>query len=216
MEKEKLLELIKKARENTKKRNFAQSFDIIVNLQHLSLNKPEEQIEFFIQLNYGKGRDNKVCALVGGELIEEAKKFFDNVITQDNFDKYDVKAIKKLSSEYDLFVAQGDIMAQVAKYFGRVFGPRGKMPNPKAGCVVPPKGANLQAIAKKLKNTLKASAKKSLVMQITVGNEKMKDDEIASNIIQFYKQLINTLPQHENNIRNIKLKLTMGKSVELM
>ena len=53
-------------------------------------------------------------------------------------------------------------------------------------------------------------------MQITVGNEKMKDDEIASNIIQFYKQLINTLPQHENNIRNIKLKLTMGKSVELM
>lgn len=215
MDQKQILEAIKAAREGAKQRKFSQSFDIIANLKYLNIKKPEEQVEFFLQLPSGKGKHNKICALVGGELLDEAKKVFDNAISQDDFEKYDKKAAKKLASEYDLFVAQGDIMALVAKHFGRVFGPRGRMPNPKAGCIIPPKGANLQAVYDKLKDTIKASAKKSLVMQVPVGNESMSDEDIAKNIERFYNQLIHVLPQHENNLKDMYLKLTMGKPIKL-
>ena len=49
MNPEKLLNVIKQAREGAKKRNFTQSFDLIVHLKELDLKKPEQQIEFFLK-----------------------------------------------------------------------------------------------------------------------------------------------------------------------
>ena len=69
------------------------------------------------------------------------KKSLDAAFETHDFDQFKDNAskIKKLAGEYDFFVAQANIMPQVATVFGKVLGPRGKMPNPKAGCVVPPK-----------------------------------------------------------------------------
>lgn len=218
MNKEKVLKAIKQLRDEktTKKRKFAQSCDLIVNLKDIDLKKPENHVELFVNLQHGKGRPNKICALVGPELAPEAKKVFDLTLEEKDFEQYakNKRKAKKLASQYDFFVAQANIMPKVAGAFGRVFGPRKRMPNPKAGCVIPPKTA-VAPLVKRLQHTIKVVAKERPMIQIPVGSESLKDEELADNILNVCKQLIHKLPSEKNNISKMHLKLSMGKPVKL-
>jgi len=217
MDKKTVLEALKKLRESGKKRKFTQSVDLIVTLRDLDLKKPEEQVDFFATLHHPTGKKRKVCALVGPELLEEAKNVCDRAIPTDEFDKFskDKKLTKKLASEFDFFIAQANIMPKVAAAFGRVLGSRGKMPNPKAGCVVPPK-ISLRPLYERLQNTIKVSAKLSPMVQVFVGKESLKDDELADNILDIFGQLESKLPKGKNNVKNAFVKFTMSPSEKLV
>jgi len=216
MDKEQFKEAIGRVRKTSQKRKFTQSFDLIINLKDINLKDPAHQIDVFAPLHYSKGKKTKICALVGPELSKQAKDVFDSVVLHDDFPKYakDKKLLKKLAKEHDFFVAQANIMPDVAKSFGRVFGPKGKMPNPKAGCVVPPT-ANLKPLYDKLQKTVRIAAKTAPTVQAIVGNEEMKDEEVLDNIMTVFNVVIHHLPAEKNNIRSIYLKLTMGKSVKV-
>lgn len=195
------------------KRNFKQSVDLIVNLKGIDLKKPEEQVDIWIQLPHKKPKKVRIGALVGAELIEQAKTVCDGAVLHDDFKKFkDKKALKKLANDFDFFIAQANIMPDVAKIFGRVFGPRGKMPNPKAGCVVPP-NANLKTLVEKLQKTLHLTAKIDLAVKCPVGSEEMTDEQVVANSLTVYNAVVNTLPQEEQNIKNVMLKFTMSKPV---
>ncbi len=201
----------------SKKRNFKQTIDLIINLKNLDLKKPDHQVEFFLQLPKPKGKPVKVCALVGPELGDQAKAVMDNVVMQAEFDKYakNKKLVKKLAEENDFFVAQANIMPKVAASFGRVLGPKGKMPNPKAGCIVPP-NANLKAVYEKLQKTVKISGKKAPVIQTIIGNEDSKDEDIIENAKYIFNNVIHHLPQGSNNIKSVFIKYTMSKPIKVM
>ncbi|RMF05048.1 50S ribosomal protein L1 [Candidatus Woesearchaeota archaeon] len=218
MNRKHILEVIKQAKAESKPRNFKQTYDLIINLKNLDLKNPAQQLDFFVTLPHPKGKLQKVCALVGPELADEARKYCTTTIIQDEFDAYqkDKKKIKKLAEEHDWFIAQANIMAKVAQVFGSVLGPRGKMPNPKAGCVVPPK-ASLGPLVEKLQKTVhvKAKDKNSPVVHLSVGREDMPDEEVAENIATLYDQVLHHLPGEHNNIKSVFLKLTMGKPVKM-
>lgn len=216
MQKTKVVETIKKLKQDSPKRKFTQNIDVVITLQDLNLKKPEEQVEFFATLPHTRGKPAKVCALIGPELKEEATKVCDKVILQQEFAEYaqDKKKAKKLATEYDYFIAQANIMAQIAGAFGKVFGPRGKMPNPKAGCVVPPKAA-LKPLYDKLQKTVKVSAKTQPHFQCSLGTEQTPEAELAENIEFIYNQLAQHLPQHDKNIHAVYLKLTMSKPMKV-
>ncbi|MCX6708580.1 MAG: 50S ribosomal protein L1 [Candidatus Woesearchaeota archaeon] len=197
------------------KRKFKQKYDFIMNLRHLDLKKPEEQVELWVKLPYDKGRPTKIGALVGPELAEQAKTTCDTVVLHDNFSQYtDKRKMRKLAREHDYFIAQANIMADIAKTFGRIFGPRGKMPNPKAGCVVPP-NANIKALVEGLRKTIKVSAKIQPSVKVMVGNEDMPDEQIAENCLAVYTNVVHKLPQEAFNIKSVMLKLTMSKPVKI-
>jgi len=216
MEKSDILKAIKELKEKSKKRNFSQSYDLIVVLKGLDIKKPEQQVELFQHLKHETGKRAKVCALVGSELTSKAKEVCDIVVNDDEFSKYakDKKAAKKLAQECDWFVAQANLMPKVAASFGRVLGPKGKMPNPKSGCVVPPT-ANLKPLIEKLRKTVKISAKTIPMIQCAVGREDMKDEDVTDNIWTIYDSLVHHLVSGKDNIRNVMLKLTMSKPVKL-
>ncbi len=216
MDKNKILEVIKKVKEGSKKRNFSQTYDLVINLKNLDLKKPDNHVDFFLGLPNGVGKKVKVCAFVGPELKDEANNNCDKTILVADFPKYadDKKLIKKLAEECDFFIAQANIMAKVATTFGKVLGVRQKMPNPKAGCIVPPK-ATLKPLVEKLQKLIRISAKKQLIIHLRVGDEKMDDNHIAENILAVYNNLIHNLPGEKNNLKNIILKLTMSKPVKL-
>lgn len=217
MDKKTVLEAVKNLKASEKKRKFSQSIDIIVNLKDLDLKKPEEQVDFFANLHHPTGKKRKICALVGPELMDEAKANCDKAIMVDDFDAYakDKKLTKNLARQYDFFIAQANIMPKVAAAFGKVLGSRGKMPSPKAGCVVPPK-TSLKPLYEKLQNTIRVSAKLSPMIQIFVGKESLKDEDIVDNIMDIFSQLEAKLPKGKNNIRNAFVKLTMSKAEKLM
>lgn len=216
MDKKGLIEAITRLKADSLKRKFRQNLEVIFTLQELDLKKSEEQIEFFATLPYTRGKPAKICALIGPELKEEATKVCDMVILQQEFPLYatDKKKTKKLAQEYDFFIAQANIMAQIASTFGKVFGPRGKMPNPKAGCVVSPKAA-LKPHYDKLQKIVKVSAKTQLHVQCRIGNEEENNLQLAENIEALYNQLIQHLPNHDKNIKATYIKLTMSKPVRV-
>ncbi len=216
MDKKSVKEAIKKLKESSKKRNFKQRLDLIVNLKGLDLKKPEHQVEVYASIHYSTGKPVKICTFAGPELRDESKKVFDTTIFVDDFPEYqkDKKLIKKLASEHDFFIAQATIMPKVAQVFGKVLGTRGKMPNPKAGCVVPPKAA-LQPLHDRLQKTIPLKAKVQPVIKCAIGTEDQDEEEVIDNIITVYNALIHTLPNEEHNIKKVLLKMTMGAPVEV-
>jgi large subunit ribosomal protein L1 len=216
MDRNDFIQALQLLKEYAPKRNFKQTVDLIINLKDLDLKKPEHQVELFIPLAFQKGKKVKVCCLVGPELKEAAQASCDFTITQDQFPKYgtDKKAVKKLAAQYDYFVAQANIMNDVAKAFGRVLGPRGRMPNPKAGCVIPP-GANVKALVERLQKTVKVSAKTQPTIKAAIGLQDMPDDHLIENAVLVYKQVLGKLPGEESNVRSVLLKYTMSAPVRV-
>ena len=106
-------------------------------------------------------------------------------------------------------------MPKVAAAFGKVLGSRGKMPNPKAGCVVPPK-TSLKPLYERLQGTIRVQAKLSPLVQIFAGKESLKDEELADNVLDIYSQLEAKLPRGKNNVKNVFMKFTMSASQKLM
>ncbi|MEK6835764.1 MAG: hypothetical protein AABX55_01960 [Nanoarchaeota archaeon] len=213
MNKENLLNIIKQLK-NSSKRKFNQKVDLIINLKDINLKKPEENVDLFIPLPNNPGKQVKICALVSKELKEQAN-IFDKVISKEEFNDYeDKKVLKKLTKEFDFFVAQANVMTDVAKVFGKTLGPHGKMPNPKSGAVITPT-TNLNELREKLQRTARLKTKNEPIIKAIVGNQNMKEEEIVDNIIIIYDALIHSLPQGQANIKDIILKLTMSKPIKL-
>ena len=216
MDKEKFKQALETVLAEKGSKKFNQTVDIIINLKEIDLKKNDQQVDFFLQLPKSKGKTPKICGLVGPELLDESKSTFDKTIEAHDFENFKGKnnEIKKLAESYDYFVAQATIMPQIASAFGRILGSRGKMPNPKAGCIMPPK-AQLSPVKDRLATTVRVMAKSSSSVKLPIGTESQSVDEIAENAVAIYQGLVNHTPQAENNIKNISLKLTMGKPVKV-
>lgn len=214
-EKEAFQKLLQLAKESSKKRNFSQSYELIINFQDLDLKKPEEQVDQWVALPHGTGKTVKIAAFVGPELLEQAKTSCDTVILASDFERYDNKTIKKTAQEHTHFIAQATIMPAIAKAFGKVLGPRGKMPNPKAGAVVAPTMANLKPLVEKLKKTIRASARTQPSLKCAIGTEKLSDEQVLENILAVYTTVVRALPMEKENIKSVILKTTMGKPRKL-
>lgn len=215
MEKSQFAKAVQGLKTGAKPRKFKQAVDLIVTLRDLNPKNPEEQVDFYTALPHPAGRKRRICAFTGAELTDEARKVCDLVITQDEFAKYaDKKQLKRLAAEYDYFIAQGNLMQKVAQSFGRVLGPRGKMPNPKSGAVVAP-NASMKQVYDRFQNTVRVSAKKEPVIHVMVGREDMDEAELIENISNVFNQIVHHLPREKNNVRSVYLKYTMSKPVKV-
>ncbi|MFH1210317.1 MAG: 50S ribosomal protein L1 [archaeon] len=212
MNDQEILSALKKVRDAGPKRKFSQTVDLIVTLKQLDLKKPEQNVNTFIALPHTRGKKLKICALVDKELFNAAGECCDRVIMKDEFSKFDKKTLRKLANEYDFFIAQANVMPDIAKYMGKVLGTKGKMPNPKADCVVPT-SANVKALYEKLQKTVRLQTKNEQAVKCPVGIESMPDSDIRDNILAVHNALLRVLPKEKHNIKESMLKLTMGPAV---
>jgi len=209
MDKQLIETTLKKIKENSPKRNFKQNIDLIINLKGLDLKKTDHNVNMFVTLQHDTGKKISVCALVGPDMESKAKESCDEVILSEQFDRFKGKAeIKKLANKHDFFIAQASIMPKVATVFGRFLGPKGKMPNPKIGSVLPP-NANIKPLYEKLRMTVNLVTKNEPTIKCSVGKEDM-DDKVIDNILTVYNSIIQKLPNEKQNVKNVLLKLTMG------
>jgi len=212
MEKQDIQKAISELKQQPKKK-FTQSYDLVINLKNFSTKTTP--IDFFVALPHSKGKNVKVAVFADQQLGESAQKNCDIVIKEGDFPAYaDKKKVKKLSEECDYFIAQMNLMPKIASVFGKVLGTKGKMPNPKLGCVVPAT-ANLEPLVKKLRSTVRLATKKGTNLQCLIGKEDQPEEQIIENILAVYHAALKQLPQELQNIKNCTLKLTMSKPVKI-
>jgi large subunit ribosomal protein L1 len=195
----------------TPKRKFNQSIDLVVNLRHLDMNKPENRIEQEVILPSGRGKEVRIALFADGELAHQAKKIVDTVIEKDKIDGLakNKKKSKKLAKDHNFFLSQTDMMALIGKTLGPVLGPRGKMPKP-----VPP-NIDIKPLVERLKKTVKIRTKDRLTFHLPVGSEDMSEEELVKNVSVIFETLERKLGEGTQNIRSIHLKKTMGPSVKV-
>lgn len=188
------------------KKNFTQTYDMIVNLQHINVEKTPIDTEMI--LPNGKGRDVTI-GIITETNVAKAKELSPVVLTRAELQLIDKKAVKKIAAQCDYFIAEVPLMALVGKNLGPVLGPRNKMPKP-----LPP-NAPVEVIVRNLKNTIKIKAKKSPIIQISVGSQGMPEEKVLENVKAVVEFLSTHLPRGKEQIKNIYLKSTMGKPVRL-
>lgn len=216
MEKSEVIISVKKARESGKERKFKQTFDLFVALKNINLEKADNKLNLTVTLPNGPGKEPKICALVDKELQVKAKEVCYKVILKEDFGKYasNSRITRKLANECDFFIAQGNIMADIATAFGKFLGARGKMPDPKIGAVIPPNG-EVKPVVEKFKKLSIIKTKNTPTINIRIGSEQMKDEEVAENIIAVYSAIEAALPQRHDQVRAVYVKLTMGPTVRI-
>lgn len=196
----------------SKKRNFTQSVDLILNLSDLDLKKPENRLSEAIDLPHPPKKEGRIVVFATGDLAVRARSSgADQVIGREELDTFggDKKAAKRLADLTDFFIAETTMMAAVGKVLGPVLGPRGKMPTP-----VPP-NAPIENIIARHRRIVRVRIRDQLNTQCKVGSEGMSDEELADNIQAVITRLEARLPKGPGNIREVGVKTTMGPFVKI-
>lgn len=205
---ERFLEAVKKLREEEakrkEKRKFNQTIDLIVNLKEFEVKK--NSFSVFVQVPH-KIKEKKVAGF-----FEKDSKLID-AIKKDDFGRYkEKKDVKKLVKSYDFFIANAKLMPAVATSFGRILGPVGKMPSPQMGILPAEEDKIIQGLLDKINSSVRVRVKEPS-LKVGVAKESLNDEEIVENAVVVYKRILENLPKGIDNIKSIKIKLTMGKPV---
>lgn len=208
-----VIEAVKKAKEQSKPRNFTQSVDMIINIRDLDVKKPENRFNEEVTLPNGRGKDVKIGVIADGELIVQAKEAgVSLVIDKVELEELgkDRKAAKKAANSVDFFIAQADMMPLVGRFLGPVLGPRNKMPRPV------PASIKLEPLLERLQSTIKVGIKQQPSIQVIVGSQDMTDDELAENIETVLTILDRNLDKGRSQIKSMFIKTTMGPTVRVI
>ena len=205
-----LKELVKKAREATPKRNFAQSAEITLVLKDIDVKKGFSVNEIVVLPNPTK-KGASLCMLSAGDMGLRAKKAgVDQVMEADTLDRIGTnrREARKIVRSYDFFLADATLMSSIGRSLGQFLGPKGKMPTPV------PYGAPIESIATRLRSSTRIRSKNQLNMSTKIGDESMTDEQLASNANAVIASVEKKLPQGDKNFSNAIIKFTMGKALK--
>lgn len=207
-----ILEAVKEVKEKSKKRNFTQTIELIINLRDIDMKSSEGRIQEIIELPYYSEKQNKICIIASGELALKAKEAkADLVIERPELESLAGKKrdLRKIANEHDFFIAEAPLMPLVGKILGPVLGPRGKMPIP-----IPPT-ADVASLIAKHRKTVMVRMRNQPIIQCRVGMENMKEEEITENIQTVLRTIEGKLKKGIKNIKFAYIKASMGRPVKL-
>ena len=215
MNKKDALAAVLKIRETSKKRNFLQSVEMMINFTGLDMKKPQNQVNVKVILPYSAGKGSGKIAVFAktDEFANAMKGKVDLVISEKEIEALS-KNKQKMAEliNYDALFAEGPVMLTVAKFLGQQLAPKGKMPKPVMNV------NSFDETLAKAKTQVTISNKKGKFMPVVhsvVGKENMKDEEIVENMIVVYETVRDSLPQKKQNIKNIYIKMTMGAPAKI-
>jgi large subunit ribosomal protein L1 len=204
MDRQKILDALKKALEDKGKKKFTKSVELAINFRDIDFNKQENRLNLEIALPKGKGREQKITVFADGQVALEAKKLGVEVIGSDELPKLAADKAKLKSMLNYEFLAQPSLMAVVAKNLGQVLGTKGKLPRPLLG-------VKLEEAVERAKKVvrIKSKGKYLPVAHCLVGTENMTPEDIADNIEAVLDSV--KAKTGEQRMKSIYIKLTMGK-----
>jgi len=187
---------------------FDETVDVAVRIG-IDAKKTDQLVRGSVSLPKGTGKSIKIAVFADGDRAKEALAAgADYVGAADLADK-----IEKGWTDFDMTIASPDMMRFVGK-LGKVLGPQGKMPSPKAGTVTP----NVAAAVKEFKaGKIEFRTDAGANVHAAIGKKSFGADDLASNLVAFLDHLRTLRPAQAKGsfIQKVVVSTSMGPGVML-
>ncbi|HET6770128.1 MAG TPA: 50S ribosomal protein L1 [Actinomycetota bacterium] len=171
--------------------------------------KADQMVRGTVTLPKGTGRTVRVAAFAAGDKAREAREAGADVVGGDDL----VQEILKGNIDFDAAVATPDMMPAVGKA-GRVLGPRGLMPNPKAGTVSEDIG---KAVADIKGGKLEYRVDRQGNVHLLMGKRSFDEQALMENFLAIMDEIIRAKPAASKGryVRSVTVSSTMGPGIRI-
>ena len=169
----------------------------------------DQMVRGSVVLPNGLGKEVTVCVIASGEKVKEAEEAGAEIVGGEDL----VAKIQDGWMEFDAMVATPDMMKSVGK-LGRVLGPRGLMPNPKAGTVTFEVG---RAVADIKAGKVEFRVDKNGIIHAPFGKMSFTGDQLLQNARSLLEAVIRAKPAASKGryLRSMFVSSTMGPSIKV-
>jgi large subunit ribosomal protein L1 len=210
--------------DKTKLYEMNEAFDIIKSLPatkfdesvelHIRLGvdsrHADQQVRGAVVLPHGTGKQPRVLVFAKGEKATEAQNAGADYVGDDDLAE---KIQKENSFEFDVVVATPDMMKVVGR-LGRILGPKGLMPNPKAGTVTMDIGKAVEEVkAGKVEYRLD----KNNIIHCIIGKKSFEKEKLIENLKTLIDAVVKAKPAAAKGkyLRSVVLATSMSPGVKL-
>jgi large subunit ribosomal protein L1 len=189
-------------------------FDETVEV-HMSLGidttQSDQMIRGSVPLPHGLGKVKRVVVFCQGDNVAKAKEAGADFAGGDELVE---KVQKEGWLDFDVALATQDMMGKVSR-LGKVLGPRGLMPTPKAGTVITAGQDVAQAVREQKAGKVEYRSDKGGNVHAGVGKISFDDDKLVANITAFVEQVRAAKPTgvKGNYVRSITVAATMTPGI---
>lgn len=171
--------------------------------------KADQMIRGTVSLPHGTGRSVRVAAFAQGDKAREAQEAGADVVGGEEL----VDEIVKGNIDFDAAVATPDVMSIVGKA-GRVLGPRGLMPNPKAGTVTNDIGKAVRDIKA---GRLEYRVDRQGNLHLVIGKSSFDEKRLLDNYLAVVDEVIRAKPAASKGkyIKTVTVSSTMGPGIKI-
>lgn len=187
---------------------FDASVDVAIRLG-VDPRKADQMVRGIVTLPHGTGKELKVLVLCTPDKEEEAKAAGADFVGLDEY----ISKIEGGWTEVDVIITMPTVMAKVGK-LGRILGPRGLMPNPKAGTVTLDVG---KAVTEIKAGKIDFKVDKFGIIHASVGRVSFSAEKIAENVQEMIHTVSKLKPASAKGtyFRSINLSSTMSPVVTI-
>jgi large subunit ribosomal protein L1 len=190
-------------------------FDSTVEL-HLRLGvdprHADQQVRDVVMLPHGLGKTVRVLVFAESEGAKLARDNGADIVADDDAT---LKKIEEGWTDFDVAISTPEMMGKAGK-LGKVLGPRGLMPNPKAGTVVPSEDLP-RAIEEAKAGRVEFRLDKTANLHVSIGKTSFSEDQLFENMAALMEAVKRARPAAAKGayIRTATLTTTMGPGIKL-
>lgn len=170
----------------------------------------DQQVRGAVVLPNGTGKTVRTLVFCKEDKVEAAKAAgADFVGAEDMVDKI----VKENWMDFDVVIATPDMMGLVGR-LGKVLGPRGLMPNPKAGTVTPDVA---KAVTEAKAGKIEYRLDKTNIIHVPVGKVSFGSEKLLENVQTLMSAIIKAKPASAKGtyLKSVALTTTMGPSIRV-
>lgn len=187
---------------------FDQSVDVALKTG-VDVRKADQNVRGTVSLPNGTGKNIILVVIARGEKIDEAKKAGADFAGADDL----LEKIKGGWTDFDALISTPDMMREVGKH-GKVLGPRGLMPTPKAGTVT---NDVAKAVKESKAGKIEFKGDKNGVINSGIGKLSFPKEKIKENVIAFLNAVAKARPPTAKGhfLQSLALASTMGPGLKI-
>ena len=187
---------------------FDESVDVALKLG-VDPRHADQQVRGTVVLPHGTGRTVRVAVFAKGEKANEARDAGADIVGAEDL----AEKVQAGEIDFDLAIATPDMMGLVGR-LGRILGPKGLMPNPKAGTVTMDVG---NAVREFKAGKVEFRVNKEAGMHVSVGRVSFDDERLYANFRALIDAVVRAKPSAAKGqyLRKVAISSTMGPGVRL-